>query len=171
MRTLTLLLTILALPAAAQTPDLTALAKTTLNAVQAKSQTANVEYCGYIGILNDALVATPARRGRLDSCKPKRPPRKMEVIASYHTHAGYDTEVDSEVPSVDDMFADEAEGIDGFVATPGGRLWYIDSRKMIAKQICGIGCLHKDTGFKPKDYGQVKKRYTIDELIDREDEG
>lgn len=170
MRTL-VFLTTLALPATAQTPDLTALAKTTLNAVQAKSQATNREYCGYIGTIDGVLVATPAKRGRLDSCKPKRPPRRMEVIASYHTHAGFDDEVDSEVPSVDDMFADEEEGINGFVATPGGRLWFIDSRKMIAKQLCGIGCLLKDATFKPRIYGPVKNRYTIDQLIDREDEG
>ena len=170
MRTL-LLFTTLAFPATAQTPDLAALAKTTLNAVQAQSQASNREYCGYIGLVNGALQATPAKRGRLDSCKPKRPPRRMEVIASYHTHAGFDVDVDSEVPSVDDMFADEEEGINGFVATPGGRLWFIDSHKMVAKQVCGIGCLHKDATFKPRIYGPVKKRYTIEDLIDREDEG
>ena len=170
MRTL-LFLIFLAGSATAQSPDLTAFAKTTLNAVQEKSQSSNREYCGYIGLVNGALKATPAKRGRFDSCKPRNPPRGMEVIASYHTHAGFDEEVDSEVPSVDDMFADEEEGINGFVATPGGRLWYIDSRKMIAKQLCGIGCLRKDPTFKRNIYGPVKKQYTIDELIDREDEG
>jgi hypothetical protein len=98
-------------------------------------------------------------------------PETMMLIASYHTHAGYRADIDSEVPSVDDMFADEAEDTNGFVATPGGRLWYIDSRKMVATQVCSIACLHKHDTFKPNMFGPVKTRYTLDELIDREDEG
>ncbi len=170
MRTL-IFLAFTALPATAQTPDLAALAKTTLNALQQTSQSSNREYCGYIGLVNGALKATKAKRGKTESCFAKAPPYNMDLIASYHTHAGFDPDIDSEVPSVDDMFADEEEGVDGFVATPGGRLWYIDSRKMIAKQVCGIGCLHQDPKFKPNVSGQIKTRYTIDELIDREDEG
>lgn len=171
MRTALFLLALSASPTLAQTPDLVTFAKTTLDAVQPKSQTSNREYCGYIGTVNGTLTATPARKGWRHSCTPKQPPETMKVIASYHTHAGYVPDVDSEVPSVDDMFADEEEGIDGFVSTPGGRLWYINTRTMVAKQVCGIACLHKHDTFKPRDFGPIKNSYTIDDLIDREDEG
>lgn len=166
-----LLLLGLASPTTAQTPDLVAFAKTTLNAVQPQSHAKNREYCGYIGLVDGALAATPARKGWRHSCTPKDPIRDMQIIASYHTHAGFDETVDSEVPSVDDMFADEEEGIDGFVATPGGRLWHINTRTMVTQQICGIGCLIKDQSFVPNIFGPIKIKYTIDDLIEREDEG
>jgi hypothetical protein len=76
MRTLTLLLILLATPATAQSPDFTAFAKTTLNALQPQSQAKNREYCGYIGTIDGALVATPARKGWRHSCTPKLPPKR-----------------------------------------------------------------------------------------------
>ncbi len=160
----------LSAPAAAQDPAETAFAKAVLNQLQTASIAANREYCGYIGYDTDGrLKATKAKKGRIDSCYSRRAPRRMEVIASFHTHAGFDPGADSEVPSVDDMFADEEEGIDGYVSTPGGRLWFIDTRSMTTRQVCGRKCMLSDAGFRREVFGPVRRSYTIRQLIARED--
>ena len=69
------------------------------------------------------------------------------------------------------MEADEDEGIDGYVATPGGRLWYIDTEDMIATQICGLNCLPRDGRFVKGADGRVERSYTYEELIQREANG
>ena len=46
--------------------------------------------------------------------------------------------------AVGDIEADEDEGVDGFVATPGGRLWYVDTKDMIVRQLCSLNCLPQD---------------------------
>lgn len=133
--------------------------------LQPESIRRNREYCGYLGYDDSgALVATRPKRGTVDSCLP-RWPRRFDPVASYHTHGGYDPDAWSEIPSGDDMEADEADGIDGYVATPGGRLWYIDSSEMIASQICGVGCLPMDTDFEPETEIVVQPSYAYEELI------
>lgn len=134
--------------------------------LQPKSIRKNREYCGYLGYDEDGtLVATRPKRGRVESCLP-RWPRGFDPVASYHTHAGYDPEAWSEIPSGEDMEADEADGIDGYVATPGGRLWYIDSSEMVASQICGVGCLPMDADFQPETEITVAPSYSYAELIE-----
>ena len=87
------------------------------------------EFCGYIGLdAKGNLIATKAARGDVSSCLADDP-GDMDIIASYHTHGGFDPDHYSEIPSGDDMEGDEEEGIDGWVATPGGRLWYIDTQE------------------------------------------
>ena len=63
------------------------------------------------------------------------------------------------------MEGDEDEGIDGWVATPGGRLWYIDTTDMVTFQICGIGCLPSDP-----DSGIIEQSYSYDDLVIKLDE-
>ena len=124
----------------------------------------NVEYCGYVGFdANDNYVASRIIRGKTDECAPEWP-ENFEPFASFHTHAGFDREAYSEVPSVTDMESDEDEGVDGWVATPGGRLWFIDTNDMIASQICGIGCLDKDPKFVRGAQGPIEVSYTYREL-------
>jgi hypothetical protein len=53
------------------------------------------------------------------------------------------------------MEGDADEGIDGYVATPGGRLWYIDTVDMVASQLCGIGCLPRDPKFVAGQNGEI----------------
>ena len=43
----------------------------------------------------------------------------LEVMASFHTHACYDPDADSEVPSVEDLAGDIDESVNGYVATLG----------------------------------------------------
>lgn len=144
-----------------------ALARKVLGQLQVRSALENVEYCGYLGF-DDAgtLVATDAVPGGPDWCEPVWP-EELEVVASYHTHADYDPTAWSEIPSGNDMESDEEEGIDGYVSTPGGRFWYIDTEDMVATQICGIGCLPRAPRFIPAPEDDIRQSYTYDELIEK----
>ncbi len=98
-----------------------------LDTVQPISIKEGVEYCGFFGYdANGQLAATPAKRGRQDSCQPTTEPDGFTVLASYHTHGSYTMEADTEVPSTDDLLADIAEQSYGYIATPGGRVWFND---------------------------------------------
>lgn len=146
-----------------------ALARKVLTDLQPISTRENVEYCGYIGFDEDGVLrASEAVAGGSDWCEPEIP-ESLDVVASYHTHAGYDPTSWSEIPSGDDMESDEAEGIDGYVSTPGGRFWYIDTEDMMTFQLCGIGCLPKDPRFKPAPEDQIKQSYSYDELVEKID--
>ena len=143
-----------------------ALMKEVFAEIQPLSFQRNREYCGYIGYDVDGnLVASEARRGRKSSCRPKDPENIEVIIASYHTHGAYNGDEGSEVPSVEDMEGDQAEGIDGYVATPGGRMWYVDSEDMVISQICGVGCLDQDPEFEPYVDAGIEVSYTYDELV------
>ena len=98
-------------------------------------------------------------------------PTNLELItASYHTHGGFSPDYSSELPSGTDMEGDEDEGIDGWVATPGGRLWYIDTTDMVTFQIFGIGCLPSDPEFIAGDSGIIEQSYSYDDLVIKLDE-
>jgi hypothetical protein len=136
--------------------------------IQPASFAENREYCGYIGLDdNDRWVATPIVRGKRDECTPEWP-NDFGPIASLHTHAGFDREAFSEVPSVTDIESDEDEGVDGWLATPGGRLWFIDTTDMVVSQICGIGCIDQDPKFTEGAQGMVEISYTYKELLNLE---
>ncbi|MEM9551481.1 MAG: DUF4329 domain-containing protein [Pseudomonadota bacterium] len=144
-------------------------ARQVLESLQARSFEANREYCGIIGITEDnRLVASKPRRGRRDSCRPRDPRSAVEIFASFHTHGGFDERADSEVPSSVDVQGDMEDGIDGYVSTPGGRLWFVDGQAAVVWQICGVGCLSQDPDFRPGLYGPVYEFYTLDELLERE---
>ncbi len=153
-------------PAVAEDPAAEiAFVKELFTELQPHSIRADREYCGYIGYdAQGALRASRPARGGTDFCEASWPTR-FDPVASYDTHAGYDPEAWSEIPSGNDMESDEAEGIDGYVATPGGRLWYIDSVDMVASQICGVGCLPMDPEFKPETDIVVQPSYTYNELV------
>ena len=144
-------------------------AKQVLADAQARSFAENREYCGYLGYsASGALVSTRPRRGHLDECTPYWP-RNMEVVASWHTHAAYDEGAWSEVPTVNDIEADEAEGVDGYIATPGGRVWYVDTTDMVVSQLCGLGCIQSDPRFIRGAEGPIRQSYTYRELLRREE--
>lgn len=150
----------------AQSADEIAFLKGLFTALQPISIDKNREYCGYVGF--DAaghFTASPAKRGSKDGCTPDDPTEIEVITASYHTHAAYVPGYASETPSVDDIEADEAEGIDGWVATPGGRLWYIDTEDMDMFMVCDLGCLPADPAFDPADMGPVEDSYSYDELV------
>lgn len=158
------------LSAQAQTAEEIAFAKAHLDQVQEASLRRNREFCGlYAYDRNGKLVATPARRGRKASCRPRNPDPDLDVFASYHTHGAYDAAYENEVPSVDDVEGDMEEDTYGFIATPGGRLWFIDKDTGVSRQLCGIGCLLSDPDFEEDRMYPVKDSYTLDDLIERHD--
>lgn len=139
--------------------------------VQAQSIEENREYCGLIGFDHgDFLVATGPVPGDMDSCDPSGTTEDIEVIASYHTHGAFDPEADSEVPSVDDLLADFEEGIDGYVATPGGRVWLNLVEEKLTYQLCGRNCVVSDPEAKPCPGFAPLVEYTIPTLRKRENE-
>jgi len=129
------------------------------------------EHCGMIGRNQQGnLVTTKPRVGSAGSCQPKGLSRlrgKVEELASYHTHGAHDPRMDAEVPSLTDLRADEADGVIGFVSTPGGRLWVIEPEYDRVRLICGPGCLPVDANYDPRDTGRVRKSYTSEQLIGR----
>lgn len=155
-----------ALPAMAQDPAEMRAAREVLMQLQPRSFAENREYCGYVGILPDGTVSvTEVTRGRRDSCLSRADEsRFVEIVASFHTHAGFDPDADSEVPSVEDIEGDMYEGVDGYVSTPGGRFWYIDGQRGVATLICGLGCMGQDPRFVPGIAGPIANRYTLDDL-------
>jgi hypothetical protein len=131
----------------------------------------NVEFCGYIGFTADGELAySQPTRGDEGSCLSDDPTNLELITASYHTHGGFPPDYRSELPSGTDMEGDEDEGIDGWVATPGGRLWYIDTTDMVTFQICGIGCLPSDPEFIAGDSGIIEQSYSYDDLVIKLDE-
>lgn len=136
-----------------------------MNRLQAPSFAASVEYCGYLGYTRTGkLTSGPITEGNLDTCAPVWP-EHLEVVASFHTHGGFTHAHYSEVPSAQDLRGDIAEEIDGWIATPGGRLWFVDHARSLARQICGIGCLKQDPRFIPRNQGPVATQYTLDKLV------
>jgi len=162
---LALFLLPLAAPASAQSNAEVRFVSNILNQLQPRSFRENREFCGFIGIDGAGRFAVgPIVAGGRDSCEPLWPDT-LNVIASFHTHGGYDREAWSEIPSVTDIEADEADGVDGWVATPGGRLWYIDTTDMVVSQVCGTGCLLQDPKWRPETRLRIRQSYTYRELI------
>lgn len=148
-----------------QTQAEIAFAKSVLNDLQIQSFEMNREYCGYIGVDGTgAFVASEPARGRQGSCRADEPGEGMDVLASYHTHGGYSQAHDSEIPSLDDLRADVAEGVDGYISTPGGRVWFNDAKAHRSRQICSLNCVAMDAKF-VEDY-DVPSTMTLQDLQD-----
>jgi len=94
----------------------------------------------------------------------------VEIIASYHTHGAFHEEADSETPSSADLEADIDEEIDGYVATPGGRIWKNDSDREVAILLCGRNCTVSDPDYDSRAFPSVNRSYTLDGLYDRDEE-
>lgn len=154
----------------AQSAEEIAFAQAHLDQVQEASLRRNREFCGLYAYDQDGkLVATPARRGRKASCVPRDADADLEVFASYHTHGAYDENYENEVPSVEDVESDIEDDTYGFIATPGGRLWFVDKDTGVSRQLCGLGCLRSDPDFERDWEYPVKESYTLDDLVDRHD--
>ncbi len=140
-----------------------------LDGLQPRSIAENREYCGYFGLdASGGFRATRPRSGMSESCELAGFPETLDVVASYHTHSAFDTRIDSEVPSTDDVMTDVADRVFGYVSTPGGRVWLVDWRDRSTRQLCGIGCVTSDPDFVPGDAGPIAVRYTLRDLRRRE---
>ncbi|MEO1593199.1 MAG: DUF4329 domain-containing protein [Cyanobacteria bacterium J06632_22] len=140
-----------------------------LDTIQNDSFRDGVEYCGYFGYdRDDTLVATPAIPGHADGCAIDPEPRNFTLLATYHTHGAHSWDADAEVPSVTDLTSDIADQTYGYIATPGGRVWFNDWETKDATLLCGKNCVEADPNFQdckaflPGDY------YTVPELKERE---
>ena len=157
----------LAHPAYAQSAKELAFVKSLMINLQERSFDANREFCGTIGIDEDgALVSSKPRRGWRSSCRPRDSRDAVEIISSFHTHGAFTTKSDSEVPSVNDVEADMSEGTNGWVATPGGRLWFINGQTGFAQMVCGLGCLPQDPDFEAGWSGPIPRSFTLEQLRD-----
>ena len=142
-----------------------AFAKATLNRLQTVSFASNREYCGYILRAPDgSLAATPASKGKVSSCCGAEAAEGYLVVASFHTHGAFEYDTPAEFPSVGDVEADEAEDVDGYISTPGGRFWYVDGSELEVSQICGVGCMAQDQNFEAGLDGRIEVSYSLEEL-------
>ena len=125
----------------------------------------NREYCGYIGLNADnQLMRTEYSRGVEAGCALPQIPPEMRVMASFHTHSTYSPLYASEFPTSQDLASDAQLDVDGYIATPGGRLWYHDSDTLTVRQLCGPGCLPQDPNYDPRDDGPLRASFTFDQL-------
>ena len=155
----------LALPAAAQSVDERKFVVHLMNRLQGPSFAQSREYCGFIVRDRNGKITTGRISGGTeDSCGPIRPD-EGEVLSSFHTHGSFSRVHINEIPSVQDLRGDISGRVNGWVATPGGRLWFNDWQRRTASQICGVGCLQVDPTFIEGDRGKVDRVYTLDKLI------
>ena len=151
-------------PAAAQSVAEVRLARETLSRLQEPSFRKRREHCGFIGYdARGKLVAGPASEGTMDSCAAPYPD-DLAVTASYHTHGAYDEGYFNELPSMIDVEGDASVFIDGYVSTPGGRLWLVAGRTRSVHLICGLGCLPVAPGFRKGSSGEILDGYTYEDL-------
>ncbi|UAB77057.1 DUF4329 domain-containing protein [Erythrobacter sp. SCSIO 43205] len=158
-----------ALQATLPQAEVEAFAKEQLNAVQSRSFSENIELCGIIFESADATLGMGRKTGgseaTCDLIYYDEP--GMVPVASFHTHGSYGPQYDSEVPSIQDIQSDMASGIDGYVATPGGRFWHIDHETGTARLICGEGCLVQDPKYRSCAADRIEQRYTVQSLAQR----
>jgi Domain of unknown function (DUF4329) len=129
----------------------------------------NTEICGYLGRDPQGnLFTTENAPGREAECILPVPPANMTLLASYHTHGTYSPEYDSEFPTTTDMDSDRAANIDGYISTPGGRLWHVDSDTMVVRELCGVGCLPMDPNYQPDEIGRIRTSYSYAALQQHE---
>lgn len=146
-------------------PEIHAFAMAQLNSVQEASFRNDREYCGLIGLdKNGVLTATSARQGDINGCRLKRKPWRFKIIASYHTHGAFNRRADTEVPSISDLKHDFKQRINGYIATPGGRVWFNDSYHRISTLLCQQGCLLTDPNYFDCPTTTPQQSYTIDDL-------
>ncbi len=123
------------------------------------------EVCGFIlRSPSGELEVSKASWGGPASCAFMPVPDGYSVVSSWHTHAAWAPGYDGEVPSTVDVEGDISRGTNGWVATPGGRLWFIDGSQGFLYQVCGRDCLPSDPGFYPEEHGPVEKQYTLGAL-------
>lgn len=149
--------------------DVQQFAQQQLDALQARSFADNQELCGIIFETSDGELGvsrpTSGEEATCDLSYFDEP--GMVPVASFHTHGRHSREYDGEVPSITDIESDVASGIDGYVATPGGRFWWIEAETGIARLVCGPGCLTKDPNYRPCSGDVIGRSYTVEKLNQR----
>ena len=151
-----------------------AVAEAVLMEAQALSLANNREYCGYIAFnAADKLQFTAPIRGDIESCEPPVVPDSWELIASYHTHGALDPnnpDFSFELPSSSDLESDSDEGVDGYLSTPGGRFWFIDTVDELVILLGDAGYFESDQLFVEEIDCPVQAEYSFEDIFVREDE-
>ena len=149
--------------------EVQAFAKQQLDTLQARSFEGNLELCGIIFETKDGElgVSRPADGDEASCDLAYFDEPGMVPVASFHTHGRHSREYDGEVPSLIDIQSDIASGLDGYIATPGGRLWHIDHREAEARLACGPGCLTQDPAYQPCTGDAIAETYTVEALSQR----
>ena len=119
-----------------------------------------------MGKFNGVLGATRAIAGGEAWCELPEP--GPNVIASYHTHGSYSPVYDNEVPSSDDLRSDFDYRTDGYISTPGGRIWHVDHETRRANLLCGAQCVVSDPGDNPGNAGPIRNSFTLGQILARE---
>ena len=135
-----------------------------LEKIQIRSLESGLEYCGYFVLRGDQIIATPPTRGRYHECLAAEPRGDVELLASYHSHGTYSVNADSEVPSIDDILGDQEEEVDGYVVTPGGRVWFHDFESGRVVLLCGPECVTTDPDHDDDVFEPIARRYTLKSL-------
>ncbi len=158
-----------ALVAVVPQSEVQAFARSELDGLQNPSFSGDKELCGIIFETSEGeLGVSRPTSGDEASCdisffdEPG-----MVPVASFHTHGKHSVQYDGEVPSLVDIQSDIATGMDGYVATPGGRFWHIDHENASARLVCGPGCITQDPNYKPCNDETIAQSYTIAELRQR----
>lgn len=149
--------------------DVQSFAREQLNALQTRSFAENIELCGIIYETSEGeLGASYPKGGDEATCdltyfdEPG-----MVPIASFHTHGRFSRQYDGEVPSITDIQSDMASGMDGYIATPGGRLWWVDHETGEGQLVCGPDCMVKDPSYQTCEGDEIADRYTVKQLAQR----
>ena len=144
-------------------------ARQELDALQSRSFAEDLELCGIIFETSDGELgvsrANPGDEASCDIAYFDEP--GMVPIASFHTHGKHSPRYDGEVPSLVDIQSDVATGMDGYVATPGGRLWHVDHETATARMVCGEGCMTQDPSYRSCPSDQIPRTYTMAALAER----
>lgn len=155
-------------PSTAQSAQETAFVMGLMESMNTLSIRFNREVCGYVlRHANGAYSSTKVSWGGQASCASLPVQDGFVVASSWHTHAAWDPAYDGEVPSIQDVEGDMRMGVNGWVGTPGGRLWFVDGQNGNIRQVCGRGCLPVDERFGDEDFGPVGETYTLDGLYAR----
>ena len=158
----------LGLPAHAQDADEQQFVMALMRSMNRHSITYNREVCGYV--LRDQagrLSSSKSSWGEHDSCAMMDAPAGMRIISSWHTHAAFDPRYDNAVPSTIAVESDVSRHTTGWVATPAGRLWFIDGQTGLMRQVCGENCLPTDPNIVSDPHPKAAKTYTLDQLYRR----
>lgn len=133
--------------------------------LQIRSFAENREICGYLGYDRDGNLRTSdINIGTEASCGPPNFPTKFTVVAWFHTHSTYSPEYNSEYPSTQDLDFGEYWDLNGYTATPGGRLWYHDLAEDAVIELCSLECVPQDPNFRVLPRDPVRSVYTRRQL-------
>ena len=156
--------------ATVEQPEVESFARARLSELQQRSFAEGVEVCGMIAENSSGeLVSRSVMAGDEGTCDIQYfDVRSLLPLATFHTHGGFSYDYDSEVPSTIDMRSDIGGELDGYISTPGGRLWHVDWQDGVARMVCGEGCLPKDERYRPCNAPAPGTTFTLEQLQERE---